>query len=30
MTDFFHDRLEARARKNLRDYFEYLNQQLQS
>lgn len=26
-SDFFHDRLEARARKNLKDYFEYLNEQ---
>ena len=29
MTDFFHDRYETQARKNLKDYFDYLNQQLQ-
>ena len=27
LTDFFHELLENRARKNLRDYFEYLKQQ---
>ena len=27
LTDFFHELLENRARKNLKDYFDYLNQQ---
>ena len=27
-TDFFHERLEAQARKNLEDYFEYLRKLL--